>query len=129
MSKTLYMLIFQYFFLVHLILKSCAIVETKIYCIDFPFLLILVKRDLSGNGGNMSIFRTSTETNDGYELLLRDLEQTTDDLKDAYNNLGNVVEPDLIDYYIYQVKAVSMRYKFLLDCVKKIEDPYAKNPL
>ncbi len=77
----------------------------------------------------MSIFRTSTETNDGYELLLRDLEQTTDDLKDAYNNLGNVVEPDLIDYYIYQVKAVSMRYKFLLDCVKKIEDPYAKNPL
>ena len=70
----------------------------------------------------MSIFKTSTETNDGYELLLRDLE-------DAYNNLGNVVEPDLIDYYIYQVKAVSMRYKFLLDCVKKIEDPYAKNPL
>ena len=44
---------------------------------------------MSGNGGNMSIFKTSTETNDGYELLLRDLEQTTDDLKDAYNNLGN----------------------------------------
>ncbi len=129
MSKTPYILIFQHFFLVHLILEHCAIVGTKIYCIDFPFLLILVKRDLSGNGGNMSIFRTSTETNDGYELLLRDLEQTTDDLKDAYNNLGNVVEPDLIDYYIYQVKAVSMRYKFLLDCVKKIEDPYAKNPL
>ena len=61
--------------------------------------------------------------------LCKFLEQTTDDLKDAYNNLGNVVEPDLIDYYIYQVKAVSMRYKFLLDCVKKIEDPYAKNPL
>ena len=51
----------------------------------------------------MSIFRTSNETVDGYQLLLRDLEQTTDDLKDAYNNLENVVEPDLIDYYIYQV--------------------------
>lgn len=77
----------------------------------------------------MSIFRTSNETIDGYQLLLRDLEQTTDDLKDAYNNLENVVEPDLIDYYIYQVQAVSMRYKFLLNCVKKLEDPYAKNPL
>ncbi len=77
----------------------------------------------------MSIFRTSNETVDGYQLLLRDLEQTTDDLKDAYNNLENVVEPDLIDYYIYQVQAVSVRYKFLLNCVKKLEDPYAKNPL
>ena len=46
-----------------------------------------------------------------------------------YNNLENVVEPDLIDYYIYQVQAVSVRYKFLLNCVKKLEDPYAKNPL
>ena len=77
----------------------------------------------------MSIFKTSTETNDGYELLLRDLEQTTDDLKDAYNNLGNVVEPDLIDYYIYQTKAMQMRYKYLLESVKKIEDSYTKNPL
>ena len=77
----------------------------------------------------MSIFRTSNETVEGYQLLLRDLEQTTDDLKDAYNNLENVVEPDLIDYYIYQVQAVSVRYKFLLNCVKKLEDPYAKNPL
>ena len=77
----------------------------------------------------MSIFRTSNETVDGYQLLLRDLEQPTDDLKDAYNNLENVVEPDLIDYYIYQVQAVSVRYKFLLNCVKKLEDPYAKNPL
>ena len=92
-------------------------------------MIILVKRDLSGKRGNMSIFITSNETVDGYQLLLRDLEQTTDDLKDAYNNLENVVEPDLIDYYIYQVQAVSVRYKFLLNCVKKLEDPYAKNPL
>lgn len=77
----------------------------------------------------MSIFKPSNDTDDGYRLLLRDLEQTTADLRVAYSNLENVVEPDLIDYYIYEVKAVSMRYKFLLNCVKKIEDPYAKNPL
>ncbi|MBQ2282658.1 MAG: DUF2508 family protein, partial [Agathobacter sp.] len=40
-----------------------------------------------------------------------------------------VVEPDLIDYYIYQAKAVQMRYKFLLNCVKQIEDSQTKNPL
>ena len=70
----------------------------------------------------MSIFRTSNETVDGYQLLLRDLEQTTDDLKDAYNNLENVVEPDLIDYYIYQTQAAQIRYQYLLNCAKKLED-------
>ncbi|MBU5233485.1 YaaL family protein, partial [[Eubacterium] rectale] len=32
------------------------------------------------------------------------------------------VEPDLIDYYIYQAKAVSMRYKFLINCAKQLEN-------
>ena len=40
--------------------------------------------------------------------------------------LGDVykrqVEPDLIDYYIYQAKAVSMRYKFLLNCAKRLNE-------
>ena len=66
---------------------------------------------------------------DGYALLLDDLKQTTVDLNTAYTNLENVVEPDLIDYYIYQAKAVQMRYTFLLECVKKIEDSHTKNPL
>ena len=61
--------------------------------------------------------------------LKDNLMRTTDELRVAYANLENVVEPDLIDYYIYQAKAVQMRYKFLLECVKKIEDSYAKNPL
>jgi hypothetical protein len=53
--------------------------------------------------------------------LKNDLRRTSDELSVAYTNLENVVEPDLIDYYIYQAKAVQMRYKFLLECVKKIE--------
>jgi hypothetical protein len=51
------------------------------------------------------------------------------DLKNTYTNLSNVVEPDLIDYYIYQAKAMQMRYKFLLESVKKLEDSYTRNPL
>ena len=48
--------------------------------------------------------------------------KTTDDLQIVYTTLENVVEPDLIDYYIYQAKAVSMRYKFLLNCAKRLNE-------
>lgn len=77
----------------------------------------------------MKLFKTTPPEKDGYATLLQDLQQTTVELQNAYENLENVVEPDLIDYYIYQAKAVQMRYKFLLGCVKKLEDPYTRNPL
>ncbi len=76
----------------------------------------------------MKLFK-ATPVNSGYKTLQDDIKKTTNELQIVYNNLENVVEPDLIDYYIYQAKAVSMRYKFLLNCAKKIEDSYARNPL
>ena len=69
------------------------------------------------------------DTEDGYLCLINDLQKTQLELRTVYTNLQHVVEPDLIDYYIYQAKAVQMRYKFLLNCVKKIEDSKTKNPL
>ncbi len=77
----------------------------------------------------MKFSKSVSKENDRYNVLLNDLRKTSDELKNVYNNLENVSDPDLIDYYIYQAKAVSMRYKFLLNCAKKIEDSYAKNPL
>jgi hypothetical protein len=77
----------------------------------------------------MKFFRQTTEEPDGYAVLVDNLHQTNAELQTAYENLQNVVDPDLIDYYIYQTKAVQMRYKFLLECVKKLEGSYAKNPL
>ena len=79
----------------------------------------------------MKLFSTKVkkEEPDGYTLLLQDLSKTTEDLRVTYDNLQNVVDPDLIDCYIYQAKAVQMRYKYLLESVIKIEDSYAKNPL
>ena len=62
-------------------------------------------------------------------MLVDNLNKTTAELNITYTNLQNVVEPDLIDYYIYHAKAIQMRYKYLLESVKKIEDSYAKNPL
>ncbi len=77
----------------------------------------------------MKFFKTTQEQPDGYDALVNNLHQTSTELKNAYQNLENVVDPDLIDCYIYQAKAAQMRYKFLLDCVKKIEGSYTKNPL
>lgn len=56
-----------------------------------------------------------------YTLLKADIARTNSDLQVAYSNLSNVVEPDLIDCYIYQVKAVQMRYNYLITCAKKLE--------
>ena len=75
------------------------------------------------------MFKNSVLYDQRYAVLLDDLEKTKHDLDSAYTNLANVIEPDLIDCYIYEVQSVQMRYKFLLSRVKQIEDSYAKNPL
>ena len=66
----------------------------------------------------MKLFKATPEPPSGYDMLIDSLHKTSADLQIVYENLQNVVEPDLIDYYIYQAKAVQMRYKFLLGCVK-----------
>ncbi|MCC8168568.1 MAG: YaaL family protein [Clostridiales bacterium] len=68
----------------------------------------------------MGFFRNAT-SEDSYSILLNDIRKTTAELESTYINLENVVDPDLIDYYIYQAKAVQMRYQFLLHCAKKID--------
>ncbi|MEE1008220.1 MAG: YaaL family protein [Agathobacter sp.] len=75
----------------------------------------------------MKLFK-DTPVDNGFEILLKNLKDTTEDLNTAYLNLENVVDPDLIDYYIYQAKAMQMRYKFLLSCVKKVEGDYCPKP-
>ena len=46
--------------------------------------------------------------------LLEDLTMTKNALETAYANFEAVVDPDLIDCSIYELKAVQMRYRFLL---------------
>ena len=62
------------------------------------------------------------EDNPAYLILKEDIEKTTLELKTAYINMQNVVDPDLIDYYIYQTQAAQVRYQYLLNCAKKLED-------
>ncbi|MCI5873338.1 MAG: DUF2508 family protein [Clostridiales bacterium] len=88
----------------------------------------------------LRFFHTEKTNDNHYTLLMDDLRQTAQELRDAYRNLGNVVDPDLIDCYIYELNSVQMRYKFLLTSIKnydsyvhacdtKKEDSYTKNPL
>ena len=68
------------------------------------------------------IFQKKPANDTYYSLIKEDLAQTARDLADAYTNLENVVEPDLIDCYIYELNSVQMRYKFLLATIKKMEE-------
>lgn len=55
------------------------------------------------------------------DSLLRDINETKLALESAYSNFENVLDPDLIDCYIYEVNAVQKRYKFLLRQAKELD--------
>lgn len=55
------------------------------------------------------------------EQLLSDLKLTKTALDDAYTNFENVVDPDLVDSYIYEVNAVQKRYHFLLKQIQMMD--------
>lgn len=51
--------------------------------------------------------------------LLTEIEKTKWALDSAYSNFENVVDPDLIDCYIYELNAAQKRYKYLLEKAKQ----------
>ena len=53
-------------------------------------------------------------------LILAELTRTRQALDNAYDNFQNVVDPDLIDCYIYEVNAVQQKYKYLLKQAKQL---------
>jgi len=59
------------------------------------------------------------------EELLNDINENKLALESAYSNFENVVDPDLIDCYIYEVNAVQKRYKFLLRQAKELDSGYS----
>ena len=65
--------------------------------------------------------RTLSEKEIERNALLSDLEQTKKALEIAYAGFDNVTEPDLIDCYIYEMNALSFRYKYLLRQIKSYE--------
>ena len=56
-----------------------------------------------------------------YLDIIQDIARTKSALDCAYANFENVVNPDLIDCYIYEVNSVQKRYKFLLELAREME--------
>ena len=56
-----------------------------------------------------------------YDQLLEDMAAAKYALDNAYSNFENVVDPDLIDSWIFEMNAMQKRYKFLLQRVKQME--------
>lgn len=53
--------------------------------------------------------------------LLTELRLAIGRMDTAQNHLEQVIEPTLIDCYIYELKAAQLRYQFLLQKVKREE--------
>lgn len=71
------------------------------------------------------MFRKNKEKNKQnkqYMEIVRDIALTKSALDTAYSNFENVINPDLIDCYIYEVNSVQKRYKFLLELVRQMEN-------
>lgn len=64
----------------------------------------------------MKVFGKKTSPH--YEELLYEIQKTKDAMDIAYSNFEYVVDPELIDSYIYELNAVQERYKFLLRQIK-----------
>ncbi|MEY8339429.1 YaaL family protein [Lachnospiraceae bacterium 62-35] len=56
------------------------------------------------------------------QALREEIEKTKDEMEIVRNHFEHVVDPTLIDCYIYQLNAVQLRYQFLLRRFKHQED-------
>ena len=63
----------------------------------------------------------STDTLENLELKA-EIDRTRHRLESVRNQFEEVVDPTLIDCYIYDMKAVQLRYKFLLRRFKLLEN-------
>ena len=90
-------------------------------CIELEISAYTKSKNRLEIGCMLHVFQTEKTNDKHYTLLINDLHQTARDLQDAYNNLGNATDPDLIDCYIYELNYVQIRYKFLLRSIKNYE--------
>ncbi len=60
------------------------------------------------------------------KMLQDEIERVKLEMETAYSNFEQVLDPDLIDCYIYEVNAVQKKYKYLL---RQIQSPASFAPL
>lgn len=55
------------------------------------------------------------------QALRREIDRTRNSIDSARNHFEQVVDPTLIDCYIYELNAAQLRYQFLLRRFKSLE--------
>ena len=60
-----------------------------------------------------------TEMELAREELMNELKKAGNALDSAYSVFENVTDPDLIDCAIYQINAIQLKYKYLLERAKQ----------
>lgn len=55
------------------------------------------------------------------EQLIRQIEDLKQSLETANSNFEYASDPDLVDSYIYEMNAISFRYKYLLRRMREFE--------
>lgn len=73
---------------------------------------------LFGKKQKENIICQKKETKIQDPFLLKEIEKVKIEMDTAYANFQNVMDPDLIDCYIYESNAAQKRYHFLLKQLK-----------
>lgn len=55
------------------------------------------------------------------EILHYQIQRTQLALETAYSNFDNVLDPELIDSFIYEVNAIQQRYQYLIQQIKELD--------
>lgn len=61
-----------------------------------------------------------------HEELIMSIEKVKTDLNNAYANFDLVTDPNLVDSYIYEVKAIQLKYEYLIRQAKALGIIYNK---
>jgi hypothetical protein len=65
-------------------------------------------------------FRTKAEE-EAHQDLIESLRNTRAQIQQAYSGFNNTSDSDLIDAYVFEIKALQARYSYLLRQIKELE--------
>lgn len=68
------------------------------------------------------IFKRQCPLSPENQELIDEIDRTKNTIESARNHFEQVVDPTLIDCYIYELKAAQLRYQFLLRRFKLLEE-------
>ncbi|QUH29490.1 YaaL family protein [Vallitalea guaymasensis] len=72
------------------------------------------------NNVNLAMQNENASELNEEEVLLKNIEITKRALDTAYSNFDVVTDPELIDSCIYEVKAMQLKYEYLINQAKQM---------